>query len=130
VIYLDASALLTLIVKRNRYEELAAFIGGHPNIPMATSTIGFIETARNASQYGQFPRLMGELELMCGELNVTEEIRDLAADLPGNLRTLDAIHVATTLTIAEYLTVLVSYDQRMLDLAKEQGLPIASPGVN
>jgi uncharacterized protein len=130
VIYLDASAILTLIVKRRGYEELAAFIGDHPNVPMTTSSIGFIETVRNASNYGQFPRLIAELELMCGELNLTEEIRDLAADLPGNLRTLDAIHIATALTISEYLTVLVSYDQRMLDLAKEQGLPIASPGMN
>lgn len=130
VIYLDASALLTLMVQRSRYEELSAFIGGHPNVPMAISTIGLTETVRNATRYGQFPRLMAELELMCGELNVTEEIRDLAAHLPGNIRTLDAIHIATALTIAEYLTALVSYDQRMLDIAKEQGLPTASPGMN
>lgn len=130
MIYLDASALLTLIVRRDRYEELAAFIAEHPKVPMATSTLGLTETVRNANQYGQFPRLMAELEVMCGELSINEEIRDLAADLPGTIRTLDAIHVATALTISEYLTALVSYDRNMLAIAKEQGLPVASPGMS
>ncbi|WP_307814438.1 type II toxin-antitoxin system VapC family toxin [Glycomyces sp. YM15] len=130
MIYLDASALLTLVVKRDGHEELSDFIGGYPSVPMATSSIGLIETVRNTRRYGQFPRLMAELELMCGELAVNDEIRDLAADLPGNIRALDAIHVATALTVSEFLTAMVSYDRRMLDIAKEQGLPIASPGMN
>ncbi|WP_051392929.1 type II toxin-antitoxin system VapC family toxin [Glycomyces arizonensis] len=127
---MDSSALISLVVERDPVDELLEFIESHPNVPIGTSTIGFTETVRGALQHGQYPRLMEELESFYGELTLSEEIRDLAAQIPGNIRTLDAIHVATALSIADYLTVLVSYDRRMLKIAEEQGLPTASPGMN
>lgn len=127
---MDSSALITLVVERDPIDDLLEFLEGQPKSPIATSTIGFIETVRGAAYYGQYPRLMEELDSTYGELTLTDEIRDLAADMPGNIRTLDAIHVATALSVVDYLTALVSYDKRMLTIAKEQGLPVASPGMS
>jgi predicted nucleic acid-binding protein len=43
------------------------------------------------------------------------------------LRTLDAIHLATALLVREELSVLLSYDERLLDAAAAHGIPTAAP---
>lgn len=44
------------------------------------------------------------------------------------LRSLDAIHLASALTIRDELEAFVAYDARLLEAAAALGLPIASPG--
>jgi uncharacterized protein len=129
VIYLDASALVTLISGRTYSDELRQFLGDRPEMPMATSTIGFIETVRIMDQVGDFPSLMSDLVGRFTEILVTEEIRDAAAALPGRLRTLDAVHVASAQVLGEVLDTLVTYDRRMLETAQSVGVPTAAPGL-
>ena len=51
-----------------------------------------------------------------------------AALLPGeNLRSLDAIHLAAAQRLGSDLTMLVSYDDRMLAAARGLRIPVASP---
>ena len=130
MIYMDASALITLFTGREGSKELREFLKERRTVPLATSTIGFVETVRTNGRHGQVSQLEAELESAVTELILTEEIRDKAMYLPGKLKTLDALHVASALSIADYLTVLVSYDRRMLEVADTQGLPVASPGMN
>lgn len=63
------------------------------------------------------------------EILVTDEIRDETANLPGGVRTLDAIHIASAQAIGDELAFLVSYDKRMLDIAHSAGIPVAAPGM-
>jgi hypothetical protein len=60
---------------------------------------------------------------------ITDEVRDAAAALPGGVRTLDAVHVASAQVIGDALDALVTYDRRMLGVARSAGLPVAAPGV-
>jgi uncharacterized protein len=46
VIYLDASALVTLVTRRPYTSELRGFLADLPEMPLGTSTIGFISHAR------------------------------------------------------------------------------------
>jgi predicted nucleic acid-binding protein len=46
---------------------------------------------------------------------------------PATLPSLDAIHLASALTIRRELTAFVCYDKRLLTAAKDAGLPVASP---
>ena len=46
---------------------------------------------------------------------------------PAGLRTLDAIHLATALSIGRRLGVLFSYDDRLCDAASAAGVPVARP---
>lgn len=46
---------------------------------------------------------------------------------PTGLRSLDALHLATALSIREELGVLVSYDQRLAGAAEARGLKVARP---
>jgi uncharacterized protein len=58
----------------------------------------------------------------------SESIRSRTAVLvPVTLRTLDALHLATALEIADELDGLVTYDRRMSDAADNLGLTILAP---
>ena len=59
---------------------------------------------------------------------VDDEVLDIAAHVadPG-VRSLDAIHLATALSLGDDLGVLLTYDARMADAARSLGLPVASP---
>lgn len=126
---MDASALVTVTIGRRNAPDLRVYLADHPGVPMGTSSIGFIETIRTADKLGDFPHLPNDLSNSCSEIVLTEKIRDDAAALPGRIRTLDAIHVASARSLGELLTVLISYDLRMLEVAEEIGLPVASPGM-
>jgi uncharacterized protein len=130
VIYLDASALVTLVTGRSYALELREFLARSPEMPMGTSTIGFIETVRTLDRVGSYPTAMEDLLADFTEILVTDEIRDGAANLPGGVRTLDAVHIASAQAIGHALAFLVSYDKRMLDIAGSVGIPIAAPGMN
>lgn len=129
MIYLDASALVALLSGRRYAAELRGYLAEVPGIPLATSTIGLVETVRTLDRVGSFPTLMADLVRDVSEILVTEEVRDAAALLPGGCRTLDAIHVASAQAIGENLLALVSYDRRMLEVAAGVGVPTAAPGL-
>lgn len=130
MIYLDASALVTLLSGRPFASELRAFLADKPATPMATSTVGFVETVRTLDRVGSFPGIMDDLVRDFTEIVLTEEIRDSAARWPGGVRTLDAVHLASAQALGEALDVLVTYDKRMLDLARANGMAAAAPGLD
>ncbi len=129
MIYLDATALVTYVTERSTFAELRDFLAGHSELRGATSTIGLIETVRNCDRVGTFPNLMAQLLREYSELQLTDDIRDRAADLPGGLKTLDAIHVATAETLGEELTSFITYDRRLANVAQSRGLSVASTGM-
>jgi uncharacterized protein len=61
-------------------------------------------------------------------LPLDDLILDKATELqPAGLRSLDALHLATALSIREEIGVFVTYDERLGDAAEEQGLPVSRP---
>jgi len=61
-------------------------------------------------------------------VRIDDQLLDTAALLPGeNLRSLDAIHLAAAQRLGSDLTMLVSYDDRMLAAARGLRIPVASP---
>jgi predicted nucleic acid-binding protein len=129
VIYLDSSALVTLLARRTYEKELREFLAGRPAMPMATSSLGFVETVRTMDRIGVYPDLMRDLVAGFTEILLTEEVRDAAANLPGGLRTLDAVHVASAQILGDSLDTLLTYDRRMLEVAHAAGLPAEAPGL-
>ena len=47
--------------------------------------------------------------------------------LPADLRSLDAIHLATAQQLGRDLGQVVTYDERMIDAARQLGINTASP---
>jgi predicted nucleic acid-binding protein len=63
-------------------------------------------------------------------LPLDDAILDRATRLaPAGLRSLDAIHLATALSVRDDIGVLLTYDQRLGDAAAECGLRVAAPSV-
>jgi uncharacterized protein len=55
-------------------------------------------------------------------------VLDTAATLdPPGLRSLDALHLATALSLGESLGVFIAYDSQLLDAALTRGIPTAAP---
>ncbi|MBW4703840.1 MULTISPECIES: type II toxin-antitoxin system VapC family toxin [Micromonospora] len=130
MIYLDSSALITLLSGRTHVTQLKEFLADRAGMPMATSSVGFVETVRTLDRIGDYPDAMQMLARNFTEILLTEEVRDSAAALPAGIRTLDALHVASAQILGDALDVLVTYDKRMADIAASVGLPVAAPGTD
>lgn len=62
-------------------------------------------------------------------LDITQAILDEAAMAdPALLRSLDAIHLATALSIGDAQLEVITYDQRFADAARANGLTVVQPG--
>lgn len=127
MIYLDASALVTFVARGEHVDDLERFLAAQ-TVRTCTSTLGFIETVRTCDRIGSFPNLMGRLLRDHTEIPLTALIRDAAANVPGMVRSLDAIHVASAELLGSELIALVTYDKRMAEVARDAGLPVAMPG--
>ncbi|MFJ2709125.1 PIN domain-containing protein [Streptomyces sp. NPDC087428] len=127
---MDASPLLvTWMTRRSHRDAPDTFLQGQTTEPLATSTLGFVETVRTLDLMGQFPKAMEDLDARIAEILLSREVRNAAALLFGRLRTLDAIHVASALLLRDDLTALVTYDRRMLETARAEGLSAHAPGM-
>lgn len=61
-------------------------------------------------------------------LAVDAPVLEAAAGLgPAELRTLDAIHVASALSLGGDLRAFVTYDERQASAARKAGLPVETP---
>jgi predicted nucleic acid-binding protein len=61
-------------------------------------------------------------------LPLDDGVLDAATSLePAGLRSLDALHLATALSVRDEIGVLVTYDQRFAEAAEVHGLNVARP---
>lgn len=134
MIYLDSSAIVRLLVDGESYRtELVRFLQPRVGDPAATSVIGYVEVCRtlirlgiDAAQRRQATAALSDYKLIA----LTDEVRRIAATMPGkSLRSRDALHVASAQQLGALLDVLVTYDRRMAEVARAQGLPVVSPGM-
>jgi predicted nucleic acid-binding protein len=128
MIYLDTSAAVKLVAA----EESAALIdwlNAQVDENLATSAIGHVELMRAAARVGpNAVALARNVASMIDALVLTDTIASAAATIPPpELRTLDAIHLATAHIHRKTLTAFCAYDRRLLDAAESQGLPIVCP---
>lgn len=136
-IYLDASALVKLLVPEAESETLNQALIGAPDVILSDLTLTEMASAlgrrtrEGRLQLVESRRLYREAENLagsCGRVELTPPIhrraeRLLLSSLDLPLRTLDALHVAAALE-AEAAT-LVSYDPRLRRAAASQGLFVA-----
>jgi uncharacterized protein len=129
VIYLDASALVKLAVTEPESAALARWLVKNEGLIRVSSPIIRVEVPRAVwrADPGSLPQAYTIVRRV-RTINLTEAVLTRAAGVrPNVLRTLDAIHVASAMSVRADLTALVSYDKRMLVAAQEAGLPTACP---
>lgn len=124
--YLDTSAFLKLLVQEEHSDTLRRSI---LNESLWASTLLAVEAHRAASRLAVPAARVDEL-LDSVTLVIPAEATFLAARSIGEaqLRTLDALHLASAAELGEDLDALVTYDRRLAARADALGIQAASPG--
>jgi predicted nucleic acid-binding protein len=123
--YLDTSAIAKLAVSEAESEALVAALEGVR--ARVTSRVGFIEFRRLAHRSRLSAERVATVLSALATIEVDEEIERIAATLDIRLRTLDAIHLASALSLSDELTSFVCYDARLTDAARAAGLGTIAP---
>jgi predicted nucleic acid-binding protein len=129
MIYLDTSATVKLVAAEEESAALINWLNDHPDENLVTSAIGHIELIRAAARTGpDAVALARNIASTIDTLVLTDTIASAAATIPpAELRTLDAIHLATAYIHRRSLNALCAYDRRLLEAAESLGLPTISP---
>lgn len=125
--YLDTSAAVKLVVMEAESTSLREWLG---NREVLSSDLLRVELIRAVRLHDEQVRRQGRLVLEAVDLiRITPQVCDLAAELDRHvLRSLDALHCATALSLGVDLEGVVCYDRRMQEACRGLGLTVEAPG--
>ena len=125
--YLDSSAIVKLAVAERQSQALRRHL--RRRRPLVSSALARTEVLRALLPAGAAAVAAGRAVLADLDLARVNDrvLMDAAALEPVELRTLDAIHLATARLLGNELSVLVTYDDRMLAAAAQLGIRTAAP---
>ena len=125
--YLDSSAIVKLVVVEPDSAALRRYL--RRRRPLVSSALAKAEVARALLPLGEQAVRRGQEVLARLELiRVSGRILAAAGQLlPPELRTLDAIHLATALELGGDLARVITYDERMRTAAAALGQQVAAP---
>jgi len=129
LLYLDASALLKLVVDEPESAALQRFLRNWS--ARVVSAVARVETNRALLRAGAdraaYARLQAILRYVA-VLRIDDDILSRAERIgPPTLRSLDAIHLASAARLGSDLGVLVTYDKRLAAAAADAAMQVASP---
>lgn len=125
---MDTSALVKLCRLEAETKALLEWLLDNPG-DWVTSALTEVELPRavgraDPAALAHVPGVLAR----CDRLDIDERVRAEAAVLsPPELRTLDAIHLATALELGRDLSAFVVYDGRLAVAARSTGLAVKSP---
>ena len=127
MLYLDSSAIVKLVSREPETADLVRVVRADPTL--ISSALAWAEVLRAVRRVrGNTARAEGILGAVA-LVPIDDGIIRLAATLaPVTLRTLDAIHVATALSLGADVSQLATYDDRLAQTAVTAGLDVIAPG--
>ncbi len=125
--YLDSSAIVKLAVRENESLALRRYL--RRRRPLVSSSMARTEVLRALLPAGDDAvaagrKVLSRLDLIRISAGVLEDAGTL---LPAELRSLDAIHLATARRLGQDLGDIVTYDERMADAAVHLGHRVVGP---
>jgi predicted nucleic acid-binding protein len=126
-IYLDSSAIVKLAVREPESAALRQYL--RRRRVLVSSALAKTEVARAVLGLGdaaerRCQEVLDRIELV----RVNDRVLEAAGTLlPAEVRSLDAIHLATASLLGGSLRVLVTYDERLAAAARAQGLRVVAP---
>ena len=125
--YLDSSAIVKLAVHEDESVALRRHL--RRRRPLVSSSLARTEVMRallpggdDAVSSGR--KVLTRLDLIRISTGVLD---DAAVLLPADLRSLEAIHLATARRLGRDLGTIITYDERMADAAARLGHRVAAP---
>jgi uncharacterized protein len=130
LIYLDTSAFLKTVLAEAESTALQAYLDRAPDGALVSSALLSVETRRSVirTRPTHLPRADVALDRV-NQIGLSSAILETAGRLPDRqLRTLDAIHLATALLIKDELEAVITYDVRLARAARAHDLAVVTPG--
>jgi len=127
-VYLDSSALIKLVFEEPESAALERFLIEWP--VRASSWLARVEvlrtarTVRDAIVVRHADDVLAAVDLIAPDARLLVEAAELE---PFSLRALDAVHLATALSLQPDLAGVVVYDRRLSDAARAVGLTVWAP---
>lgn len=126
--YADTSAFLKLVVAE---AETPALLSWSASIDarLFSSDLVRTEALRAARRHSSDALLLARTRLDAVTLlSVSTDVCERAAELdPAILRSLDALHLATALSVADDLQGVLTYDERLARACALHGVPVVAP---
>jgi predicted nucleic acid-binding protein len=123
--YLDTSAFIKLVRSEPESPALRRELAGRE---LLSSTLLTVEGRRAARRYGELAAKRARTALTAITLiPLDQSILDTAAELDPAERSLDALHLATVVSLGEDLGRLYCYDARLGDAAQALGIEVSQP---
>jgi len=127
--YVDSSALLKLALREPETAALEADLADRDGL--VASRLEVVE-CRRAARRASHRRVLSTVDEILDAIyliEVTPAILDAAAAAdPPPLRSLDAIRLATALSVRDPRMDVITYDDRFADAARAHGLTVVQPG--
>ncbi|MBN9327088.1 MAG: VapC toxin family PIN domain ribonuclease [Cellulomonas sp. 73-145] len=126
--YLDTAALVKLVVAEQETAALRDWLGEADRDPVSCdlARTELMRAVRRSApdRVVQARAVLDALTL----LEVTTAVFEEAGRLdPAVVRSLDAIHLAAALSLGDDLEGLVTYDERLADAARGNGVAVVAP---
>lgn len=124
--YLDTSAFIKLVRSEPESPALRRELAGRE---LLSSSLLIVEGRRAARRYGELAASRARAALTAITLiTLDEPILDAAAELdPPELRSLDALHLATVASLGSDVERLYCYDARLTAAARTLGIDVSQP---
>lgn len=124
--YLDTSAFIKLVRSEPESRALRAALAGRE---LFSSVLLSVEGRRAARRYGTLAASRALVALITITLlPMDQSIVDVAAELePAELRSLDALHLATIISLGEDVERVYCYDARLAQAARALGIDVSEP---
>ena len=128
VAYLDASAVVKLVIPEAESAQLLEFVRGLDRAISSELTVievgGAAARADGSAGLSRAAEVCRRLDLQPIDSHIIDRARQLK---PATVRSLDAIHLASALE-PRVAPMLVAYETRLLQAASDHQLVVASPG--
>lgn len=127
LVYVDASALVKVVVAEAESSAVRAYFASRPR--QVSSVLLRVELGRAVARrpvvdIGVIALALDQISLLDLDAAVIARASTIG---PPELRTLDAIHLASALELGPELEALVTYDARLAAAARAAGLSVVSP---
>ena len=126
---MDSSAIVKLVAPEPETDALIAFLGTDPE--RVSSALAVVEVCRAVQRVGGDAVLFRRAREVLSRISlirIDDPVLRTAAELdPHTLRSFDAIHLATALSTVDPVAALVTYDSRLGDASRRNGITVESP---
>ena len=127
-VYLDSSAIIKLVFEEAESDALRTFLAEHPQ--RVSSVLAQVEVMRTVGRVEdsgitiEARHILERLHLIRPDNSMLEAA--MAVE-PSTLRTVDAIHLITALSLKPNIAGIVVYDRLLADAARRHGLAVWAP---